>query len=199
MVEVKSITLLYFRGHLTPSQGSLGSLLEPVEIGQGYLRRDERRTRGEDSRVSPAGYASSFWPQRTRRWRRHVWDHRTPYTFGNPPLLRPHPRSAPPPPFYPSVVPFHARLVGDSRGRAFSSLISLSGPPSVLFHFICFCAGYASTSMDTRNTWMLSIDSTFVKSILNILIFIFINRFNIEINTSKYLSMHKFNTSHKVV
>lgn len=55
--------------------------------------------------------------------------HRTPYTFGLPP------RPAPPPPFYPSVVPFHARLVDDSRGRAFSSLISLFGPPSVPFHF----------------------------------------------------------------
>lgn len=43
-----------------------------------------------------------------------------PYTFGPP-------RPAPPP-FHPSTVPFHARLLGDSRGRAFSLLVSFLGP-----------------------------------------------------------------------
>lgn len=55
-----------------------------------------------------------------------VWNHRAPYTFGPP-------RPVPPPPFHPSAVPLHARLLDDSRGRAFSSLF---GPPrSFLFSF----------------------------------------------------------------
>lgn len=77
-----------------------------------------------------------------------VWNHRAPYTFGPP-------RPVPPPPFHPSAVPLHARLLDDSRGRAFSSLF---GPPSVLFIFI-FCAKHAPTNADTRNTLIVSIDS----------------------------------------
>lgn len=121
-------------------------------------------TRREDSRVSPPGYASSFRPQRTRRWRRRVWNHRAPYTFGPP-------RPAPPPPFHPSAVPFHARLLGDSRGRAFSLLISLFAPPSHSppvfpllsldsFYFY-FCTKHASTNATILRYYRLIVSSQY--------------------------------------
>jgi len=133
-----------------------------VEIGQGY-----RSTRREENVARIRVFRLLATPVRFGRNERGGGGGAF-GTTGPPTLLVPlfpplHPRPAPPPPFYPSAVPFHARLVGDSRGRAFSSLISLFGPPSVPFHF-CFCVGYASTSVDTRNTWTLSIDSIFVEN-----------------------------------
>lgn len=133
-VESESITLLFPWARLSGPRFSPISPLEspppPLEIGHRYRRGKGRgpgtRTRREDSRVSPPGYASSFRPQRTRRWRRRrVWDHRGPLHFRSPfgwLHHRPFIRSF--------AVPFRARLLGDSRGRAFSSprIVSLHPP-----------------------------------------------------------------------
>lgn len=47
--------------------------------------REAREKEARDSRVSPPGYASSFRPQRTRRWRRRVWDQPGPLHFRSSP------------------------------------------------------------------------------------------------------------------
>lgn len=82
---VKSIKVVYSHGRVFQPRFSRLSPFESssFEIGQGYRRRDAR-TRREDSRVSPPGYASSFRPQRTRRWRRRAFGTTGPPTLSVP-------------------------------------------------------------------------------------------------------------------